>query len=446
MNLGMQQTLPPPPPHPASQMGHTSQSHNQGMGLCPPYHGTTHHTGHGSSLPSMPTMDDRMSMAGLGGLSTSCKDVLCPPLPPPPPPPPPPSTHPAFPVPMWLQQSQSAVTAYNFTHLQQVFGGHEKAFAASQYLAAADPFAKAANPFLDLARMGHYPLGKKLFGCPQCRYITDRKNNLKRHIATMHQECDKTLECCGVLFKNKASLRDHVLIFHSNGYMCRFCGRNFCRKALLKRHLTVHSGQKDYICSLCDYATSHKSNLERHKKVHERQSHEGTEEGSNSGIPSQQQNLPDSSSSIVVSSTSDQHHLQKTHHHNRDGTAIPTATSSPCGGKNLSREHISVENPSFSPSMADTKVGLGIPAVTSSPHRSRGLGTEHIPVENPSFSPSMADTSFTSDSLTEHDDDLLSPIDVDDDANTLIDVVELASWNCNMQCVLYFDCENITAR
>ena len=394
MNLGVPPSLPPPPPHPASQMGHSSHSQSMpSMGLCPPYHGTTHHTGHGSSLPSMSTLEDRSSLssismaAGLGGLSTPCKDVLCPPLPPPPPPPPPPSTHPAFPVPMWLQQSQSAVTAYNFSHLQQVFG-HEKAFAASQYLAAADPFAKAANPFLDLARMGHYPLGKKLFGCPQCRYITDRKNNLKRHIATMHQECDKTLECCGVVFKNKASLRDHVLIFHSNGYMCRFCGRNFCRKALLKRHLTVHSGQKDYICSLCDYATSHKSNLERHKKVHERQSQDGTEENTSSIIP-QHQKLPDPSSSTVVSSTSDKHHLQQTNLPHSDGA--------------------------------------GIPAVTSSPRGNSGPIPEHIPVENPSFSPSMADTSFTSDSLTEHDDLALSPIDVDDDANTLIDVVELAN-------------------
>lgn len=54
--------------------------------------------------------------------------------------------------------------------------------------------------------------------------------------------------------------------------MCRYCGRNFCRKALLKRHLTVHNGRKDFSCSKCDYATSHKSNLERHKKVHERHS------------------------------------------------------------------------------------------------------------------------------------------------------------------------------
>ena len=177
------------------------------------------------------------------------------------------ATHPAFPVNLpLLFQHGAAASSYNFNHLQHVFA-RERTMHPGQFSPDTTP-----KSFMDFGRMGgHMPFGKKLFGCPQCRYITDRKNNLKRHVATMHQECDKVLECCGVVFKNKASLRDHVLIFHSNGYMCRYCGRNFCRKALLKRHLTVHSGQKDYVCTVCDYATSHKSNLERHKKVHERQ-------------------------------------------------------------------------------------------------------------------------------------------------------------------------------
>ena len=180
--------------------------------------------------------------------------------------------HPAFPLPMPFWGLHSHQPYHPLPPLHHMFNVDKAMFnSAPSYLNDTLSMASAKPPFFDLSRMGHYPLGKKLFGCPQCRYITDRKNNLKRHIATMHQECDKVLECCGVVFKNKASLRDHVLIFHSNGYMCRFCGRNFCRKALLKRHLTVHSGQKDYICTLCDYATSHKSNLERHKKVHERQ-------------------------------------------------------------------------------------------------------------------------------------------------------------------------------
>ena len=111
-------------------------------------------------------------------------------------------------------------------------------------------------------------LPRRTYRCYQCTYKTDRKNNLKRHVTTMHESCDKTLECCGQTFANKAELRCHVIRCHRHGYVCRECGRNFCRKALLKRHVTVHSGQKDYSCDVCGYATSHKSNLDRHKRRH----------------------------------------------------------------------------------------------------------------------------------------------------------------------------------
>ncbi|XP_033761158.1 zinc finger protein 771-like [Pecten maximus] len=111
-------------------------------------------------------------------------------------------------------------------------------------------------------------VNRKVFPCPECRYTTDRRNNLKRHMLTMHRRCAKLMECCGVLFTTKASLREHSMIFHYHGYTCFYCGRRFCRKALLKRHLSVHNGQKDFVCPVCDYATSHKSNLERHRKIH----------------------------------------------------------------------------------------------------------------------------------------------------------------------------------
>lgn len=129
-----------------------------------------------------------------------------------------------------------------------------------------------------------YNLGRKLFPCPQCRYTTDRRNNLKRHMLTMHQTCSKLLECCGILFNTKASLREHSMIFHYHGYTCFYCGRRFCRKALLKRHLSVHNGQKDFVCTVCDYATSHKSNLERHRKVHLRQEDASDEASNDNGL------------------------------------------------------------------------------------------------------------------------------------------------------------------
>lgn len=101
-------------------------------------------------------------------------------------------------------------------------------------------FPEQLQAFRGSAPVGHHQSKKRVFQCPHCRYITDRKNNLKRHVTTMHSDCGRTLECCEMRFHSKASLRDHVYLFHRAGYRCRFCSRNFVRKALLKRHLAVH--------------------------------------------------------------------------------------------------------------------------------------------------------------------------------------------------------------
>ena len=78
------------------------------------------------------------------------------------------------------------------------------------------PFMQMLSAASHLLPFG-YPT-KKMFRCSDCRYMTDRKNNLKRHMATMHGDCEKVLECCDIIFKSKASLREHVLLFHQAGY------------------------------------------------------------------------------------------------------------------------------------------------------------------------------------------------------------------------------------
>lgn len=87
--------------------------------------------------------------------------------------------------------------------------------------------------------------GKKCFRCPECYYVTDRKNNLKRHLGTMHQDCGKMLQCCEKMFNSKAALREHIFLLHRSGYRCNYCARSFCRKALLKRHILVHEEGKN---------------------------------------------------------------------------------------------------------------------------------------------------------------------------------------------------------
>ncbi|RUS89955.1 hypothetical protein EGW08_002307 [Elysia chlorotica] len=144
-------------------------------------------------------------------------------------------------------------------------------------------------PSPGLGPVSAHPGERKLFQCPHCLYVTDRKNNLKRHVVTMHHTSSKTLECCGLAFHSKAALREHNSVFHKGGYRCSLCARNFCRKALLRRHLAVHSGRKDFYCEQCGYATSHKSNLERHQKVHGKRGERPgeTQETSDTSVPVQ---------------------------------------------------------------------------------------------------------------------------------------------------------------
>ena len=128
----------------------------------------------------------------------------------------------------------------------------------------------------------------KPYACADCRYATDRKNNLRRHRATMHERCERALECCGLTFVSKSELREHVTENHGAGagYACAECGRRFGRRALMRRHAAVHDGRpstdeprarrskavisidRRYSCIECDYTTGHKSNLDRHLRRH----------------------------------------------------------------------------------------------------------------------------------------------------------------------------------
>ena len=109
---------------------------------------------------------------------------------------------------------------------------------------------------------------RRRLSCPECPYTTNRLNNLKRHIQTMHEILSEPIECCEQFFTSKAHFRAHVNAEHRCGYHCDTCRRTFCRKALLRRHQSIHSGQKAFVCPICAYSTSHKGNLDRHARIH----------------------------------------------------------------------------------------------------------------------------------------------------------------------------------
>ncbi|MPD02251.1 Zinc finger protein ZFAT [Portunus trituberculatus] len=112
------------------------------------------------------------------------------------------------------------------------------------------------------------PLTMKMFQCSLCPYRTNRKNNMSKHIITMHTKMTREIRCCGSIFHSKWQVKHHNITVHSDGYHCSLCGRTFQRKDLRERHFSVHSGEKKFKCATCSYSSSHKSNLKRHWRVH----------------------------------------------------------------------------------------------------------------------------------------------------------------------------------
>ncbi|KAK8391675.1 hypothetical protein O3P69_017299 [Scylla paramamosain] len=97
---------------------------------------------------------------------------------------------------------------------------------------------------------------------------TNRRNNLSKHITTMHTKMMSEMKCCGITFYSKWEVKHHNRTVHSDGYPCNLCGRTFQRKDLLDRHFSIHTGEKKFKCATCSYGSSHKSNLKRHWRVH----------------------------------------------------------------------------------------------------------------------------------------------------------------------------------
>ncbi|XP_053688247.1 zinc finger and BTB domain-containing protein 14-like [Sabethes cyaneus] len=106
--------------------------------------------------------------------------------------------------------------------------------------------------------MNHY--------CSFCGKGHNTKNDLRIHINNRHNATHFfSCETCGLQFKRKSVLNDHVII-HTNkkDFKCDKCDKEFMLLSALKKHCkTVHDKVR-YACELCDESYCRRKKLKDH--------------------------------------------------------------------------------------------------------------------------------------------------------------------------------------
>lgn len=51
-------------------------------------------------------------------------------------------------------------------------------------------------------------------------------------------------------------------------FVCDVCQRAFTMRASLRRHLNIHTAEKNFLCDLCSKSFSERGTLQLHMKIH----------------------------------------------------------------------------------------------------------------------------------------------------------------------------------
>lgn len=154
---------------------------------------------------------------------------------------------------------------------------------SDEYNCACSICGREFNRFTLLQRHAKLHSEVAQYKCTACSKVFEDLNMLQLH-ATEHKD---KLACnqCEAVFTTKESLDIHTEAIHGNGehhedfiqvrmnggeksYACRFCGKTYGAKAIVKKHELIHTGER-LKCDECGIEFTQKSSLMRHtKRIH----------------------------------------------------------------------------------------------------------------------------------------------------------------------------------
>ncbi|XP_073467571.1 uncharacterized protein [Aquarana catesbeiana] len=110
---------------------------------------------------------------------------------------------------------------------------------------------------------------EKSFSCTECGKCFCSKSKLNRHIRSHTGEKPYSCPECGKCFRFKSKLNEHIRSHTGEKpHSCPECGKCFSQKSHLYNHQKSHTGEKPYSCPECGKCFSVKSHLYTHQRSH----------------------------------------------------------------------------------------------------------------------------------------------------------------------------------
>jgi len=110
---------------------------------------------------------------------------------------------------------------------------------------------------------------KREHTCPHCSLTFTQALSLKRHLSVHSGE--KNFKCeCGKSYRQIDSLKAHRKRHLEPTIPCPYCVKHFYTKNELKSHVGIHTGEKPFKCDICPAAFVASSSLAAHRRQHKK--------------------------------------------------------------------------------------------------------------------------------------------------------------------------------